>query len=74
MQFNILNFYVLYFHLALDVNKQKKKVLSDKKSQNLGRAKVMAKVMMLRAGKKTRNLYQEKGNENIISGLEKQFY
>ena len=53
---------------------RRKKVLSDKKSQNLGRAKVMAKVMMLRAGKKTRNLYQEKGNENIISGLEKQFY
>ena len=34
----------------------------------------MAKVMMLRAGKKTKNLYQEKENENIMSELEKQFY
>ena len=34
----------------------------------------MAKVMMLQARKKTKNLYQEKENENKMLELEKQFY
>ena len=53
---------------------RRKRALSDRKNQNLGRTKVMAKVMMLQARKKTRNLYQEKENENKMLELEKQFY
>ena len=53
---------------------RRKRVLSDRKNQNLGRTKVMAKVMMLQGRKKTKNLYQEKENENKMSELEKQFY
>ena len=54
--------------------KRRKRALSDRKNQNLGRTKVMAKVMMLQGRKKTKNLYQEKENENKMSELEKQFY
>lgn len=53
---------------------RRKRALSDRKNQNLGRTKVMAKVMMLQGRKKTKNLYQEKENENKMSELEKQFY
>ena len=53
---------------------RRKRALSDRKNQNLGRTKVMAKVMMLQGRKKTKNLYQEKENENKMSKLEKQFY
>lgn len=53
---------------------RRKRALSDRKNQNLGRTKVMAKVMMLQGRKKTKNLYQERENENKMSELEKQFY
>lgn len=53
---------------------RRKRALSDRKNQNLGKTKVMAKVMMLQGRKKTKNLYQEKENENKMSELEKQFY
>lgn len=49
---------------------RRKRALSDRKNQNLGRTKVM----MLQGRKKTKNLYQEKENENKMSELEKQFY